>query len=112
MKKKSEELSMAVNPKNQKGAKALGLCENCKSKGGCGYLHDANEPIQFCEEYETEETAPKRKLSLVKNDEMKAQDNSDKAAQKFKGLCVNCEKRDSCTLPKSKGGVWHCEEYE
>ena len=30
----------------------------------------------------------------------------------LKGLCVNCENRDTCTLPKAEGGVWHCEEYE
>lgn len=28
-----------------------------------------------------------------------------------KGLCVNCMNRDACLLPKSEGGVWHCEEY-
>ena len=31
---------------------------------------------------------------------------------KYKGLCVNCEHRETCTLPKPKSGVWHCEEYE
>ena len=28
-----------------------------------------------------------------------------------RGLCVNCEHRDSCALPRPEGGVWHCEEY-
>jgi len=27
------------------------------------------------------------------------------------GLCVNCVNRDTCLLPRSEGGVWHCEEY-
>jgi hypothetical protein len=27
------------------------------------------------------------------------------------GLCVNCEHRAGCTLPRDPGGVWHCEEY-
>lgn len=27
------------------------------------------------------------------------------------GLCLNCEHRDTCTLPRLEGGVWHCEEY-
>jgi len=26
-------------------------------------------------------------------------------------LCATCVKRDTCTLPKPEGGVWHCEEY-
>ncbi|MGD8922408.1 MAG: hypothetical protein PVH24_04105 [Candidatus Zixiibacteriota bacterium] len=29
----------------------------------------------------------------------------------LKGLCVNCENRFDCQLPKADGGVWHCEEY-
>jgi len=29
----------------------------------------------------------------------------------FKGLCINCENRFTCILPKPAGGVWHCEEY-
>lgn len=29
----------------------------------------------------------------------------------YKGLCKNCEKRETCTIPKPKGGVWRCKEY-
>lgn len=29
----------------------------------------------------------------------------------YKGLCMNCANRHECLLPKSEGGVWHCEEY-
>jgi hypothetical protein len=32
-------------------------------------------------------------------------------AGEYKGLCVNCANRETCLLPKSEGGVWHCEEY-
>jgi len=32
-------------------------------------------------------------------------------AGEYEGLCVNCAKREVCLLPKSEGGVWHCEEY-
>jgi len=28
-----------------------------------------------------------------------------------KGLCANCAYRDTCLLPRSEGGVWHCEKY-
>jgi hypothetical protein len=31
---------------------------------------------------------------------------------KYKGLCKNCKKQDTCTLPKPEGGVWRCEDYE
>jgi hypothetical protein len=29
----------------------------------------------------------------------------------FKGLCMNCDHRFECRLPRPEGGVWHCEEY-
>ena len=35
-----------------------------------------------------------------------------KNSEQFKGLCKNCKKRKTCTLPRPEGGVWRCEEYE
>jgi len=32
-------------------------------------------------------------------------------AEIHKGLCANCANRSTCLLPRSEGGVWHCEEY-
>jgi hypothetical protein len=29
----------------------------------------------------------------------------------FKGLCVNCDRRFTCTFPRSESGVWSCDEY-
>ena len=29
----------------------------------------------------------------------------------FKGLCINCDNRFTCMLPRPVEGVWHCEEY-
>lgn len=34
-----------------------------------------------------------------------------KKAGIFVGLCANCANRETCLIPKSEGGVWHCEEY-
>ena len=33
-------------------------------------------------------------------------------SDKYKGLCKNCKKQKTCTLPKPEGGVWRCEDYE
>lgn len=30
----------------------------------------------------------------------------------IKGLCINCENRNTCKYIKPDGGVWHCEEYK
>jgi hypothetical protein len=29
-----------------------------------------------------------------------------------RGLCVNCDVRETCTFSKPEGGVWFCEEYQ
>ena len=29
----------------------------------------------------------------------------------FKGLCVNCDRRFTCTFPRAETGVWSCDEY-
>ncbi len=29
-----------------------------------------------------------------------------------KGLCINCENRDTCKETKLDGSIWHCEEYQ
>jgi hypothetical protein len=29
----------------------------------------------------------------------------------YLGLCCNCENNETCQIPKTEGGVWHCEEY-
>jgi hypothetical protein len=29
----------------------------------------------------------------------------------LKGLCINCEKRHTCSISKPKEGVWRCDEY-
>jgi len=30
----------------------------------------------------------------------------------YKGLCMNCDKRFTCSHCHRQGGVWFCEEYE
>jgi len=35
----------------------------------------------------------------------------EKVTEEYKGLCVNCAKRETCTISKPEGGIWRCEEY-
>jgi len=44
-------------------------------------------------------------------DSVSAAEPETSGAYPLKGLCVNCENRFDCRLPKADGGVWHCEEY-
>ena len=82
-----------------------GLCLTCKHSTNCVYPKSKSKPTMFCEEFDVEEgktmsfIPPKKESAKVEECE-------------FKGLCKNCEHRKTCTLPKTEGGVWHCEEYK
>jgi hypothetical protein len=88
-----------------------GLCTTCKNAPTCTYPRDPDRAVLQCEEFEGYEPlevgTQRRNVSPSYSASAQSEDSS-----KYKGLCVNCEKRGSCTFPKSEGGVWHCEEYE
>ena len=73
-----------------------GLCGSCVHHDGCAYRINAEKVVIQCEVFESIGGTP------VKRDE----------SALLKGLCVNCNKRHDCHLPKEASGVWHCEEYE
>ena len=80
-----------------------GLCSNCEKLETCTYPSTISE-TWFCEEY-----------SVAKAPEQKAQTvdfHVDEVPEAKLGLCVNCELRGTCTLPRPSGGVWFCNEYE
>ena len=47
----------------------------------------------------------------VKGPKKKPGAGNEKSAEQ-KGLCRNCKKQKTCTLPRPEGGVWRCEDYE
>lgn len=55
---------------------------------------------------------PPKKGSDEKAEEAKDSESNKKSDnERFKGLCMNCDNRFECLLPRPEGGVWHCEEY-
>lgn len=86
--------------------KAQGLCATCIHAGDCIFLQSAEEPILYCEEFDSGLTP----VSAHKPAE-KAEAVQPKEDHGLKGLCVNCDNRHTCTFPKPESGVWHCEEY-
>lgn len=79
-----------------------GLCSNCEKLETCAYPSSTSE-TWFCEEYSYEKPAPKSRPAEI---------HEEKEPEKLMGLCMNCELRDTCRLPKAAGGVWFCGEYE
>ena len=81
------------------------LCSTCSHAESCGNRSTTERPIFFCELFEV--FAPPPPVAPAPAREPAAR----RDAGEYKGLCVNCENRSTCALPKPEGGVWHCEEY-
>jgi hypothetical protein len=89
--------------------KALpGLCSTCNHAQACAHRLTNGLVVWFCEEYD-DYVPPKVEQPV---DPPPAREPiKPYGTDGLMGLCVNCEKRDSCIHAKKVGGVWHCEEY-
>jgi len=81
------------------------LCSTCSHAETCGNRSMPERPILFCEMFEV--LAPP--LAVTPSAAREPAGRQD--AGDYKGLCMNCEDRRTCTLREPEGGVWHCEEY-
>ena len=81
------------------------LCSTCNLASTCVRRKNQKGPIWYCEEFDVHVPPPVKKAGnyISQSEETKY--------DKSLGLCCNCANRDTCTLPKPDGGVWHCEEY-
>ena len=85
-----------------------GLCSTCNNSTTCiFYQRNGSRIVWFCELFD--DYVPVQELQ--KPEKKVASKTEVKSKEKFKGLCVNCEDRDTCTFTKPEGGIWHCEEY-
>ena len=95
------------------GNEGLGLCQTCMHAPNCAFSQTRGSPVLQCEEFEAEAALPAKgetgAVSAAGPGVDAAPDMN--GSGKYKGLCANCENRDTCTFPKSEEGVWHCEEY-
>ena len=83
------------------------LCSTCNHTSICGTRSTPQRPILFCEEFDA--FLPIPTSAAGKTVSPKPPGRQD--AARYKGLCVNCENRETCTTHKDEGGIWHCEEY-
>ena len=79
-----------------------GLCSNCEKLESCSYPSTISD-TWFCEEYSYAKPEPLPKPQMAKAEE---------ETEKLSGLCMNCDLRETCKLPKAAGGVWFCGEYQ
>lgn len=84
-----------------------GLCTTCNHAGACSYIRNSSQPVLFCEEFDNF-TPPMVEVTV----EQPAPTVEDmKTWDEYKGLCVNCDMRETCAIRKPETGIWHCEEY-
>ncbi len=86
----------------------LGLCLTCNHALGCTSTRRSESPVLYCEEFDISDTLHQR---LTRDLAVQPPNRLQNPFEGLLGLCSNCEKRGTCTLPKAEGGVWHCEEY-
>ena len=100
--------------------KYLGLCATCKSASTCTYPRDPERPVYYCCEHEGyEECEGSVSLALLRTGNIflrppgsvTTPPTAERDTGIDKGLCKNCENRETCTFPRPEGGVWHCDEY-
>ncbi len=90
----------------------IGLCATCVNAADCVYRRRRGFDALYCELFDA--LAPKTQSPGQAATVVMAARGETPAAEdhELKGLCVNCVHRDTCQLPKPRGGVWHCEMYE
>lgn len=93
---------------------AQGICLTCQHRSDCQHLQEnarLGSPIWECEEFEVTETLSEPS-GVEKAGESVLPTEFKSIQGRDLGLCVNCDRRQTCGLPVAAGGVWHCEEYE
>jgi hypothetical protein len=88
------------------------LCATCVHLDNCHLRQMPTKPVHSCNEYDdgTPAITPDPSV-LISVPQAPVQSQAPNQATHL-GLCVNCDHRETCTLPHPAGGVWHCEEYQ
>jgi hypothetical protein len=88
------------------------LCSTCNYRSDCVRRKHHNQPVLYCEEFDDYQRSHRKPASGFGEYEPKEMtDLSTLSSARTMGLCAFCESRETCTLPKTEGGIWHCEEY-
>jgi NADH-quinone oxidoreductase subunit E len=90
----------------------LGLCATCNYMELCTSRKSWVGPIIHCENFDDSEPMerPKRDAPSSRRP-ASAPSRASKPPITHKGLCVNCNARDYCSLKQSDAIVFYCEEY-
>jgi len=82
------------------------LCITCNNLSTCDSTRAGRRPVYYCEQFDDyipPKADPKPKQSETNRREIRN--------TKYKGICMNCDNRETCKNSTSEAGIWHCEEY-
>ena len=97
-------------PKGKVRPEAEGLCTTCNNEPDCVHSKSGG-PVLQCEEFDSYQE-PKGVIEHIPREKDGNGNGNGKDAGKYKGLCMNCDHRETCVNANLEGGVWHCEEYQ
>lgn len=98
-------------------AKRTDICQTCIHVTDCAHYkncHSQGKTIFHCENFDDR---PALRVADVEcRDDQKLRVEPAKTGISYikgrmKGLCLNCENRETCKYSISDAGVWHCDEY-
>ena len=94
--------------------KSQGICFSCKNVKTCINFCNSENPIWYCEEFECNTASGediKQDVPLSESENNTLHNPNKEDTDNYKGLCINCENKETCKLQIPESGVWHCEEY-
>jgi len=94
-----------------KPSAAGGVCLDCKFAPDCIYEAASGRVILQCEQFEMKFPESAAQAPSIHENPFKSTAHHGRESSSYRGLCSNCDNRETCTYPKPEGGIWRCEEY-
>jgi hypothetical protein len=91
------------------------ICTTCNNAEICLAQGNKIRPVWFCEQFDDFDDTVTNSIPLLEKQPKYINYGSAKKemdSRQFKGLCINCELRDTCANCNTESGIWHCEEYQ
>ena len=84
-----------------------GLCSTCAFADECTLRPFDGSPVYRCDELDALRIDVPPATGVTRPTVVRAQARP----ARLRGLCSNCENRETCTYPRPEHGVWSCDEY-
>ena len=93
----------------------FGICSTCNDAPTCKNSRNSTHPVWHCEQFDnyTPQVIDAFDNNMISKGGLQISSKPEAAnLEKYKGLCINCDHRETCIHSHTEGGVWHCAEYQ